>query len=398
MVKRQRLRGLILNGDRIREARLAQGWNQEDLEDETKVGAAFVVTRHTLSRAERYLPIDKRSAQRICEALALDLVSVHMPARTAREQKSGRARRSANSKQLGLSEFIERSYAPAILTVAHQGNINASIDLAHEAAASTGESDRQPLENVIACLSRLAGRRGVARSLLDLAGAHNPHFDRLLLEFLLVQFAYGAKLSDCLPGFATARHFDQFEVQLRKCTYGLLGLWHLHEERQSQAVACFELARLEPIVELTYTYYMAIPFGLLCFGLGHGELGERYWELARAGPTSTRYAADGYPFVTLISDLDKRFVAACIGRSSGRLNIEETSKSRLENSLRSLRGQVWLLSRYADVLLRHRVAMETFAARGATWTPPLDPSSISDRLRAFQRFLLDSVSGVRPMI
>jgi transcriptional regulator with XRE-family HTH domain len=392
MVKRQRMRGLILNGARIREARLAHGWNQEDFEDETKVGPAFVVTRHTLSRAERCLAIDKRSAERICGALALDLVSIHMPARTMRQQKSPAASRSQHH---GLSEFIERSYVPAIVAVAQQGNLNASIDLAYEASRSAGESDRRPLENVIACLSRIAGRKGVARLLLDLADAGSPNFDRALLEFLLAQFAYGAKLDDCLPTFATPEYLGHFDVQLRKCAYGLLGLWHLHEARQSQAAAFFESARLEPVVDLTYAHYMAIPFGLLCFGLGRGELGEQYWELARAGPASARYTTEGYPYVTLVGDLDKKFVAACIGRSTGRTDVDE---GKLERPLRFLRGQAWLLARYADVLLHHQLAMDTFAARGRTWSPPLDRLSISDRLRAFQRSLLDSISGVRPMI
>jgi hypothetical protein len=90
---------------------------------------------------------------------------------------------------------------------------------------------------------------------------------------------------------------------------------------------------------------------------------------------------DGYPFISLLSDLDRSFVFACIGMTDPKLQ---------EKGIREFRGHAWVLSQYAELVRHHERTLDTIVSLGLKWTPALEESSLRDSLLQYQRRLVAS--------
>jgi len=220
-----------------------------------------------------------------------------------------------------------------------------------------------------ASLSRLTGKRNACKSALQLAREPGIYREWALLEFLLAGFSVGMRLEE-MP--------EEFEYKFKKTTQSafsgnaIMALWHLRENRVNEAGDYFSRLRDVPIVRHQDDYYRAVPMGLLCFAFGQQKRGEAYFDLIK----STLQSNVGYPFIPLTADYDRAFVNACIGYDQ---NSEPAPGTR------ELKGHVWLLQKFAEIIIDDTLIKDGLIAMSKNWKNPLTPASIIQKMNNFKK-------------
>jgi hypothetical protein len=235
---------------------------------------------------------------------------------------------------------------------------------------------------VEACLARITGKPGAGHSLLQLSAKASSHKCLAHLEWLFLHFAANRTIDEIRSELTC---LDAYPDAPRRTAAALVGLWHLREGRPEDARRCLASASPDSVSGDAYGYYRAIPLGILCFAVGDGSLGEKHFDVAKTMPSLPN---EGYPFISLLWELDRAFVNACIGygnRSISKLRIRE------------FKGHALVLAQYADVFRRNVQAVQSLIERSSLWMRPLQPQSIANRLRQFQKALIENSGGpVRP--
>lgn len=224
-----------------------------------------------------------------------------------------------------------------------------------------------------ASLARVTGKRGAAVSLRTQSLIDIPATQPAKLEWWFLQFA--AKKSSIEVGLRPAL-LDRLETPIKRTAAALFGVWHLRDGRLAEAQEYLAIADPEHVSGDTHDHYRAIPMGLLCLAFGRSKAGEKFLDMAKSAHAGGH---EGYPFSSMLAELDRAFVVSCIGVSN-----EAVPSDRI----RDFRGHAWVLSAYADVLKSFEPAIENLVSLGSSWKAPLEQSAVSDRLYQFQRKVL----------
>src|SRR5262249_7312408 len=138
---------------------------------------------------------------------------------------------------------------------------------------------------------------------------------------------------------------DAYPEAPRRTASALVGLWYLREGKLEDARRFLASASPNRVLGDAYDFYRSIPLGILCFAVGEKSHGEKQFDLAKTMPILPN---EGYPFISLLAELDRAFVNACIGYGSRPL-----SKTRI----REFRGHALVLAQCADVFRRNTQAV-----------------------------------------
>jgi hypothetical protein len=277
-----------------------------------------------------------------------------------------------------IQELAEELLLPVIYRMAYAGDLDTVFHWLEIARRRRVADLEGHLGFVEACLARITGKRGAGANLRQQSLKEGDFKNAARLELLFLNFAAGRSITDAELDPDVLLNFSDRE---RRVGSTLLSMWMLREGRIADAKACFEAARPDRITGDPIDIYRAVPQGILCFAFDEGDLGEKYFDLARLGGVMPY---EGWPFVSLLANFDRTFVNTCIGQGE---------KSLPESRIREFRGHAWVLAQYADTMRNCPSALEALAQRSTRWKVPLQQKSISDRLRQFQRELVAASGG-----
>jgi hypothetical protein len=278
-----------------------------------------------------------------------------------------------------IQDLAEELLLPVIYREAVNGDLDTVFHWLEIAKAKKIASLESQLAFVEAALARLTGKRWAGHNLRTQGSKETELGFLARVEYCHLQFAAGYSLHE-LPFDLSS--LEKLPRSSRRTAYALVGLWHLREGRSDDAKRCLHLADPTPIFSGEVgESYRALALGILCFGLGLGEYGEKHFDLARA---ETTLPNRGYPFVSLLNSFDRAFVAACIGRRTHDFK---------EDRIRDFKGHAWVLIKYAELMRRNQSSLETLSKISAGWQNPLEVKIIADRLLQFQKKLLGSAGA-----
>jgi len=285
-----------------------------------------------------------------------------------------------------LQELAEELLLPVIYREAYAGDLDTVFEWLNIAKKRNVANLEGRLGFVEASLARITGKKYAPNSLELLTHNNTGLKYKSQLELLLFRFAAGYALSESIV------HTNQLEdapEPISRTIYAILCLWYLNEKNDQRAKEYFVKAEPFKITEDASAYYRAIPMGIICFAFGEGGLGEKYFDLVRKDVSPSK----GYPFITILSDLDRMFVNACIGIDNH--NIKDTSsiediRRKEDARIRDLKGHAWVLIKYADFLIKNELALESLVGRTKNWKRPLTTSSIILELKKLRKRLISS--------
>lgn len=291
-----------------------------------------------------------------------------------------------------LQDLAEELLLPVIYREAYAGDLDTVFEWLNTAKKRNVANLAGRLGFVEASLARITGKKYAPNNLEILTHNNNGLNYKSQLELLLFRFAAGYALSEAI---IDTNKIDDAPEPISRTIYAILCLWYLYEKNDQKAKDFFIKTEPFKITEDASAYYRAIPMGIICFALGESELGEKYFDLVRKDVSPSQ----GYPFITILSNLDRLFVNTCIGVDNNNikdaLDIEDLRRKE-DARIRDLKGHAWVLIKYADFLIKNEFALESFVKRTKDWKKPLTCSSIILKLKELRKRLISN-SG-RPLV
>jgi hypothetical protein len=289
---------------------------------------------------------------------------------------------SATEETNELQDLTEQLLLPVIYREALAGDLETVFEWLRIAKLKRVANLEGHLGFVEASLARITGKRQAPASLKQLSIQNNYFSCKAHLELLFFNFAAGIRFND---SFVDVGLIENSPESVKRTGFAVLALWQLREKNKEKAYEFFSRSDPDNITNYASDYYRAIPMGILSFAFGKGDLGEQYFDLVR----SDIMPNDGYPFISMVLEFDRMFVNRCIGFETG--NIDD-------KRFRDLRGHIWVLIKYLDLICETQEILQTIVKRTQNWKVPLTKEVLVSKLTKLKKKYVSTSGREGPLV